>query len=68
MFCPLHREPLLEASGGLCKHCERLGIRVATCELDKRERVLDTLLEQGYEIDFGRSHVVIVYRNKPPGL
>lgn len=64
LFCPLHRKPLLDANGGKCPDCERLGIEVATCELDKQSRAIDTLLEQGYEIDFQRSHCVIVFYKK----
>lgn len=65
MLCPLHRLPAL-ASGeagrnnGQCDACRRLGLLVETVELDKVDRALDTLQEQGYEVDLHRSHAVIV--------
>jgi hypothetical protein len=61
MFCPLHRLPVLAGQGITCSACDRLGLVVIDCELDKIERTLDTLIEQGYELDFHRSHAVIVY-------
>lgn len=61
MNCPLHRLPVLHGNGERCAACERLGLVVVTCELDKIDRTLDTLLAQGYEIDFRQSHAVIVY-------
>ena len=60
MFCPLHRRPLLVANDCVCVDCERLGIKVETCELDKINRTIDTLQETGREVDFSRSYAVIV--------
>jgi len=60
MFCPLHRKPVLAGSGGKCPTCESLGLQVHVCELDKINRVIDTLQEQGHTVNFHRSYAVIV--------
>jgi hypothetical protein len=65
MLCPLHRLPILSGQGDTCAACVRLGLVVVTCELDKVDRTIDTLQEQGYEVDLRQSHAVIVYAAKP---
>jgi hypothetical protein len=61
MLCPLHRLPILAGSGDKCSACERLGLTVIECELDKQDRSLGTMLAQGYEVDFRQSHAVLVF-------
>lgn len=60
MFCPLHRKPILHGAGGKCPVCEQLGLQVHVCELDKINRVIDTLQEQGHTVNLQRSYAVIV--------
>lgn len=67
MLCPLHRLPVLAGQGDTCAACDRLGLVVLTCELDKVGRTIDTLQEQGYEVDLHRSHAVIVHAKEPQG-
>lgn len=64
MKCPLHRLPILHGNGEKCAACERLGLKVVTCELDKVSRTIDTLVAQGYEIDFHQSHAVVVWNGQ----
>lgn len=64
MLCPLHRLSILSGSGDVCETCQRFGITVIECELDKVDRTLTTMLEQNYELDHRQSHAVLVfYRN-----
>ena len=65
-FCPLHRLPVLAGNGGKCIRCEEQGMRAETCELDKINRVIDTLQEQGEFVDIRRSYAVIVVYNEEP--
>lgn len=61
MFCPLHILPILHGKNdGECVTCKRLGLTVIQCEIDKISRTIDTMIEQGYVVDFRQSHAVVV--------
>jgi hypothetical protein len=65
MYCPLHRAPVLHGrDAGRCQTCDRLGLTVIECELDKIDRTRDTLEAQGQECDLRQSHAVLVFRRK----
>ena len=66
--CPVHhwygsdvvRDGYLEN----CPRCDEKGMKVARCELDKRERVVSTLEQEGYCLDHWASYVTLVFRLK----
>lgn len=64
MFCPLHKYPAITGLGEKCTACERLGLIVVQCEIDKISRSMDTIIEQGYECDFRQSNAVLVFRKE----
>lgn len=64
MFCPLHRLPMLHGAGGTCAACEKLGLTVIECEVDKISRTVDTMCEQGYVFrpEGNQSWAVLVFQ------
>lgn len=61
--CPIHHRP---TPGGTCQSCVDQGVFAIVCEIDKISRTVDTLTEQGYEMDprGNASFAVLVFREK----
>ena len=57
LVCPVHR---CQTPGGECPRCASLGLRVVDCEIDKIDRVLSTMEQQGYQHS-RFSHAVLIF-------
>lgn len=69
MFCPLHRAPVLHGNGGTCATCDRLGLVVVECEIDKINRCIDTANAQDtMTYDPRQSHAVLVFTKNQPAV
>ncbi len=66
MICPIHRyqnEGLIEDG---CPECNKINQVVIDCELDKVDRALSTMREQGYNLQPAceGTHVILVFRKE----
>lgn len=58
IYCRVHK--VMTDAVGTCPKCEELGMKVISCEIDKIDRVLTTLREEGYEMSY-HSYAVLIF-------
>ncbi len=59
MTCPIHKR--FYYTGEKCAMCEMEGLTVVKCEIDKIPRVLDTMSEQGHNLEI-QSFAILVFK------